>query len=1010
MPERIYKLQPDRTVYLQGFDHLGASAAISEATSDGFKVSGHFQDAADFAVVVLYDADNFFEHPRIRYLPDFNFNGITLQFDVRYENLMPLNCRKYPTIDWPYLDVQPPEGDAVRIRLADHAEVVATPDQPAQAEFHIVGEELEGYDRLTLWYLNMAFDYVVPGKVSTEYAFYAGTPGTVHTVTVAGRTYAHLEQDGDSSAAVAAALISLINGGNGGSPDPDVEASLGSEPWKVRLRARRDDGSTVQVAASGNPAETLHHVRATTVCRALAEQINGANYSAAPFSLRAEANGTTLRIRTVEGGYDANFLRMYSVWKNERLRTAESETHFEGGTSTAVLRVSLDFAALGVPLIRRMWLTLAPRLADGKDFEPAEWMATFFNWKVNGPEDVRRLRVAGPGSVRVESVDAACEYQGVWPLETGFFPGGVARVARMAGSTVTVRYRCEHGHDVYLWTSLASGRGTVAVEINGVASGTFSAALETPGEVPTRRKLAQGLAAGEHVVRLTSLTGQPFYFAGIEAAVESDVPHPAPAQAWMTPALDYSTDHAYKLPPARILWILRQLGCVGELNEYIGIFWWNRRRRVGGWLPEATVEFHGSFVPGDGIFLRIGQEVIGKAVLQNEPAEVVARHFEMIVNATSVGLWARREGARLILRARSAAPAYEFEVDVWVERAQGSTGGAAGGGWIRGGTMGRWEVDAEAAQALNPGARAWHEDLYRLCAAENRPVLTAFSMELVEPPAHLAARFPDGTPVVTDMGFGGFRSTHCSFGSAMLDFHKKAFAEVAGLMAAAGVRPRLQMGEFTWWYFTNRSETNPGGGMAFYDAETRTAAVAALGRELHVFRHPDDDPAVNGGSDALFLRNRLRDYADALAAHIRASQPEAEVEILFPYDVNHPAPAGIHRLGGRLNHFVNLPVEWRSKVAAPFDRFKVEALDFSAWSRNLDLVQATLEFAASLSWPRSSLRAMIALFRGGCPWQREAAFAYQLGYGGVSLWAFDHVCIYGWNVWEMGSGRASSQG
>lgn len=1010
MAERIYKLQPDRTVYLQGFDHLGASAAVVEATPGGFKVRGHFQDAADFAVVVLYDADNFFEHPRIKYLPDFRFDGLKLQFDVRYENLMPLNCRKYATIDWPYLDVQPPAGDPVRIRLADHAEVIDSPDQPAQAEFHIVGEELEGYDRLTLWYLNMAFDYVVPGKVSTEYAFYAGTPGTVHSITVGSRTYVHIEQEGDSSAAVAAALAALVNGSGGGTPDADVEAGPGSEPWVVRLRTRRDDGSTVQVAASSAPAETLYHVRATTVCRELAAQINGADYSAAPFSLRAEADGTTLRIRTAEGGYDANFLRMYAVSKNARLTTAEPEVRFQGGTSTAVLRVRLDFAALGVPQIRRMWLTLAPRLASGADFEPAEWTATFSNWTVTGPEDVRRLRVAGPGSVLVESVDASCEYQGTWPLETGFYPGGVARAAREAGASVTVRYRCAHAHDLWVWTSLAAERGVVAVEIDGRPYGTFSAALETAGEVPARRLLAQGLAPGEHAVRLTALDSAPFYFAGMEAAVESDVPDPLPAQSWMTPALDYSTDHAYKLPPSRILWNLRQLGCTGELNEYIGIFWWNRRRRAGGWLPEAAVDFSGQFAPGDGVFVRIGREVIGKTVLHNEAPEVVARHFEMIVNATSVGLWARSEGARLVLRARSAAPAYEFEIGAWVERAQGSTGTAAVSGSIRGGVMGRWEVDVDAPLTLNPGARAWHEDLYRLCAAEGRPVTTAFSMELVEPPAMLAARFPDGTPVVTDMGFGGFRSTHCSFTSAMLSFHKKAFTEAAGLMAAAGLAPRLQMGEFTWWYFTNFSEANPDGGMAYYDSETRAAALAALGRELHVFRSPDDDPLIHGGSDAVFLRNRLRDYASALAAHVRGAFPEAELEVLFPYDVNHPFPAGVHQLGGRLNHFVNLPPEWRSKETCPFDRFKVEALDFSAWSRNLDLARGSLEFAASLEWPRPSLRAMIALFRGGSPWKKEVVLAGQLGFGGVSLWAFDHVCLYGWDLWEWGAGRASSQG
>ena len=60
MPERIYKLQPDRTLHLRGFDSFAAAAAIHSASPGGFTVSGTFRDPADFAVAVLYDADNFY--------------------------------------------------------------------------------------------------------------------------------------------------------------------------------------------------------------------------------------------------------------------------------------------------------------------------------------------------------------------------------------------------------------------------------------------------------------------------------------------------------------------------------------------------------------------------------------------------------------------------------------------------------------------------------------------------------------------------------------------------------------------------------------------------------------------------------------------------------------------------------------------------------------------------------------------------------------------------------------
>src|SRR5215218_9696247 len=117
MTERIFELQPNRTMALRGFDDLGASAALHSATSDSFKVSGVFRDPADFAVLILYDADNFYEHPRLKHLPDFRFDGLKLSFDVQYSGLMPLDSPKYATIDWPYLDYVLADDSTGRVPL-----------------------------------------------------------------------------------------------------------------------------------------------------------------------------------------------------------------------------------------------------------------------------------------------------------------------------------------------------------------------------------------------------------------------------------------------------------------------------------------------------------------------------------------------------------------------------------------------------------------------------------------------------------------------------------------------------------------------------------------------------------------------------------------------------------------------------------------------------------------------------------------------------------------------------
>jgi hypothetical protein len=369
LPEPIYKLHPERTIQLRGFDDLGAAAALHSATSSGFRATGVFRDPADFAVVVLYDADNFYEHPRLKYLPDTNFAGLTVTFDVRFSGLMPLDSPKYATIDWPYLDVIRPDGTIAKIRLFEHAVQVGGTYAPAQAEFVIEANGLQPYDRLTLWYLNYAFDYIVP-----------------------------VSQPLPSAADVAAALAAQINSANWG--------ALG-----------------------------------------------------ALIPLRAESAGATLRVIAVRPGYDGNMIRMYAVAKNGRLRTVAPVAVFQGGSSDATWRVTLDFTALGIPEIRQMWLTFAPPLANGASFSDTEWQAEFTNWTVGGPEEVRALKVAGPGSVRVEEDDSWCSYTGDWGVETGFYSGGYARRTAAVGNAVTVTYSCGEGHDLYVGTSLYGDRG-----------------------------------------------------------------------------------------------------------------------------------------------------------------------------------------------------------------------------------------------------------------------------------------------------------------------------------------------------------------------------------------------------------------------------------------------------------------------------------------------------------------------------------------------------------------------
>ena len=309
MSERICKFQPDRTVSLRGFDSFAAAASIQSATPTGFNVSGTFRDPADFAVVVLYDADNAFEHPLIKHLPDFNLAGLTLSFDLLYtDGVQPIDSPKYNWIDWATLDCIRADGTTAQINLWDNAMLVGTSFPAASASFNVVtsGVGIQPYDRLTLWYQNLAFDYIVPDNPSTiAFEFFAAGTGTVHWITVNGRTYSHTESDpgGESSATVAAALIAGINGPPG---DPDVNASAGGVSNAVALSVNAASaGNGISVSASdGNAAVTICLTTPAVVAGQIAAQINGANWLAAnaTYALVAVANGPQITVTAARYG------------------------------------------------------------------------------------------------------------------------------------------------------------------------------------------------------------------------------------------------------------------------------------------------------------------------------------------------------------------------------------------------------------------------------------------------------------------------------------------------------------------------------------------------------------------------------------------------------------------------------------------------------------------------------------------------------------------------------------
>jgi hypothetical protein len=409
MPETIYKLQPNRTMQLRGFDAFGAAAAMHQATANSFKVSGVFRDAADFAVLIIYDADNFYEHSSLKYLPDFDFSDLTLSFDVHYDGLRPLHSPRFATIDWPYLDVIKADNTTARVRLSDYATLQSGTHTKATATFTIVDNDLKEFDRLTVWYMNFAFDYLVP-KVECAYAFTGAGAGTQHRISIGATDYVYTELATDTNTTIATNLAALVDAST------QLKATTGPAN-QINLRTKIDNEQAYVITSSASSTSyTLYGIGVQAVAANLAWQINSVNWTALEIALPLFASATAgvLTIECSKPGVDGNAIRMYSVSKNTRLTTTSSIATFAGGSSDCVWRISLDFSALGIPSIRQMWFTFAPPIPDGAPLTDTEWEAEFTNWAVTGPSSKRELKVAGTDSVRVEEDSSWCKFTGNW--------------------------------------------------------------------------------------------------------------------------------------------------------------------------------------------------------------------------------------------------------------------------------------------------------------------------------------------------------------------------------------------------------------------------------------------------------------------------------------------------------------------------------------------------------------------------------------------------------------------
>ena len=434
-----------------------------------------------------------------------------------------------------------------------------------------------------------------------------------HWVKIGSVTYSCYEGS-LNSAQIASNVAAQIN-----ASDPNCTATVGGQyNNEILITLKSGVAGPIAVSSSdGSAAASLTQgTDAATILNDIANQINGTNWvQNGPTVLGAAVVLPNQLVITATPGADGNMVALYQTDNKSRSRLYFTATNWNlssGSSDNVSWHVHIDFTALGWSSVDKVWWTIAPALPNSQAYQSTEWKVVVTNWTVtSNPASKRALKVAGPGSVRIEEDSTWVTTSGYWEAAPGndpvngafvFWSQGRAIRAAAAGASVTIQTHCQYTHDIYVGTRLDTTCGIVSATLDGGAPVTLDCYYPTATTSQTRRLLFSGVAAGQHAVVITlsgnkntSSQGWYFYFDFLECAVASAVPDPATTTTAVGVATDFDTDNTYKLSPQRLVWNIQKLGLLGEIDHYCGVFWWKQSVASNPSYPQCTVTFSGTW-------------------------------------------------------------------------------------------------------------------------------------------------------------------------------------------------------------------------------------------------------------------------------------------------------------------------------------------------------------------------------------------------------------------------------
>jgi hypothetical protein len=733
----------------------------------------------------------------------------------------------------------------------------------------------------------------------------------------------------------------------------------------------------------------------TSVVQAIATIIDGSGFSALP--VRATASGATITL-SYTAGSDGNRFAMYSYSCSSSggASTAAWDAvsrQFSGGTSPTKWRVDLNFSSLTGPglidptvrpvptnNVRKMRWTYAADLQPG-DFVRSEFQVVVSNWTVSGTN--RTYSIAGPGSRRIEDRDVAIAFGGTWAEGRGNYSGGSIHFSNTAGATVTLTYQAAQPHTLYLGTRYTNNGALLIVSVDGSAGSAPN--LHIAAEDVLIRWPVGTYAAGSHTVVVTHAgpAGADFYFDFFElASLSMNLPD-FPAQASLTAATDWDTDHSLALAPERTAWILNKLGFQGRANHYVGALLFYDLLSQGNVFAAATVTFSGTPAFSDTVTINTGGTSLVKLVHMGMTTAMLAVTFAEELNRGATGVWASASGGVLTIHARALGLAgNSITLSTSVTTTASLTATASGANFT-GGVDGTWTTDLSASPRLNRAVRDWTTAYFAALHSYGLDGAAAFSMELgngdPSVAAGIAQRGPAGDPVLLPTP-----SLQTNFSPTSLAFWREVYGEMAAIQAAAGLQPYLQFGEVQWWYFP--TDNLPGGqnyhGMPFYDVWNLAQFAATSGHPLATILTNDVDPTTIP-DEVAFLPLVIGNFTNAVMTFVRATHSTCRFEVLYPTDVNQTA----------FNQTINYPgAAW---TPAALTCLKTESFGFT-FGRDLNRAEATIDFGQSLGFAAAQRSQLVGVGDATAAWVKEAQIALGKRLESVVLFALDQFCLIGY--------------